>query len=54
MYIGFVNCIARPLYIIMYKKKGPNARLLGAIAGGLPLYFLGLASLGKLIYDLVQ
>ena len=33
MYIGFTNCITRPIYVYGYKKKGGNGRLIGAATG---------------------
>ena len=50
MYIGFVNCVSRPVYIYGYKAKGGNGRIAGAVFGQLPVYLLGLASLGTLIH----
>lgn len=45
MWIGFLNGLARLVYTIMYIWYGSNNRIIGAVAGGLPLYLLGLASL---------
>ncbi len=42
--IAIMNCFARPLYIHMYNKGGPNKRILGAVSGAAPLYCLGLAT----------
>ena len=44
MWVGITNAIARPIYTVMYVKFGSNSRALGAIAGSLPLYVLGLSS----------
>ena len=52
MYIAITNCITRPIYIYGYKAKGGNGRLIGAAVGQLPVYFLGLASMGTLLYRL--
>ena len=49
MYIGFANVIARPVYGIGYSKFGPAARMLGAVAGGLPLYCLGLVTFVRIV-----
>lgn len=49
MYIGFINAAARIVYTIMYTKYGANSRALGAIAGSLPLYGLGIATLIQLL-----
>ena len=48
MWIGFLNGTARVVYTVMYVKFGSNYRALGAIAGSLPLYILGVATLVKL------
>ena len=50
MYIAITNCVTRPIYVYGYKAKGGNGRLLGAAVGQLPVYGLGLASLGTLLY----
>ena len=49
MYIGFINGLARIVYTIMYVSCGSNSRALGAIAGSLPMYGLGIATLVQLI-----
>ena len=48
MWIGFLHAFARIVYTIMYVKYGSNSRVLGAVAGSLPLYLLGIATLVKL------
>jgi len=45
MWIGFFNALMRIVYTVMYYNYGSNSRVIGAVAGGLPLYLLGLASL---------
>jgi hypothetical protein len=45
MWIGFLNALARIVYTIGYVWYGSNNRIIGAVAGGLPLYVLGIASL---------
>ena len=47
--VGFLSSAARLLYTCMYVAKGPNARVLGAVAGGLPMYVLGAASTVQVI-----
>ena len=49
MYIGFINALARIVYTVMYVSCGSNSRALGAIAGSLPMYGLGIATLVQLI-----
>ena len=51
--IGFINAVTRPLYTFMYINYGSNSRVLGAVAGSLPLYVLGLATFGKLVMSVV-
>ena len=46
--VGFLNCLTRPLYIYQYLIGGPNKRILGAVSGSLPLYLLGVATLGQM------
>ena len=48
MWIGFLFAVARIVYTVMYVKFGSNSRVIGAVAGSLPLYLLGIASLVKL------
>ena len=48
MWIGFIHAAARIVYTTMYVKYGSNYRALGAIAGSLPIYLLGIATLVKL------
>ncbi len=49
MYIGFINAAARIVYTISYVQCGANSRVVGAIAGSLPLYGLGIATLIRLL-----
>ena len=51
MWIGILNAVARIIYSVMYVKFGSNSRALGAIAGSLPLYVLGLATFGTLAWS---
>ena len=44
MYVGFINAGARIIYTIMYVMRGGNYRVLGAVAGSLPLYCLMVAT----------
>ena len=44
MYVGFINAGARIIYTIMYVMRGGNYRVLGAVAGSLPLYLLMVAT----------
>ena len=44
MYVGFINAGARIIYTIMYVLRGSNYRVLGAVAGSLPLYLLMIAN----------
>ena len=48
MWIGFLHAFARIIYTFCYVKYGSNSRVLGAVAGSLPLYILGLTTLVKL------
>ena len=48
MWIGFLHAFARIIYTFSYVKYGSNSRVLGAVAGSLPLYILGLTTLVKL------
>ena len=43
MYVGFINAGARIVYTIMYLKGGSDSRVIGAVAGSLPLYLLAIA-----------
>ena len=52
--VGVINCIARPVYIYSYMKGGPNARILGAVGGGAPLYTLGMVTMGKICMDYIM
>ena len=45
MYVGFINAGARIIYTIMYVMRGGNYRVLGAVAGSLPLYGLLIAAM---------
>ena len=47
--VGFISVIARLVYTCMYVSKGPNARVIGALAGGLPMYALGLGATVEVI-----
>ena len=51
--VGFLNCLTRPLYIFQYLVGGPNKRILGAVSGSLPLYLLGVATLGQMGYEMM-
>ena len=44
MYVAFINAGARIIYTAMYLKGGSDSRVIGAVAGSLPLYLLALAS----------
>ena len=44
MYVAFINAGARIIYAIMYVTNGSNSRVIGAVAGSLPLYCLMIAS----------
>ena len=48
MWIGFIIAIARIVYTVMYVKFGANSRIIGAVAGSLPLYGLAIANLVQL------
>ena len=52
MYVAFINAGARILYSIMYATRGGNSRVLGAVAGSLPLYCLALATFVMAIIEL--
>jgi uncharacterized membrane protein YecN with MAPEG domain len=49
MYVGFINAAARLVYTVMYSKYGADSRVIGAVAGSLPMYGLGLAVLVQLL-----
>ena len=49
MYIGFINAAARIVYTLSYIQCGANSRVIGAVAGSLPLYGLGIATLVRLL-----
>jgi len=49
MYIGFINAAARIVYTVTYVAYGANSRIVGAVAGSLPLYGLGIATLVQLL-----
>ena len=40
MWVAIINTIARLVYTVMYVNKGSNSRILGAVAGSLPLYIV--------------
>ena len=40
MAVGFFNAVTRLIYTVMYMKYGSNSRVLGAVAGSLPMYLL--------------
>ena len=40
MWVAIVNTLARLIYTFMYVSKGSNSRVLGAVAGSLPLYVI--------------
>ena len=44
MYVGFINAGARIIYTVMYLMRGGNSRVIGAVAGSLPLYLLAIAT----------
>lgn len=50
MWVGIINAVSRVIYTVMYVKLGSNSRALGAIAGSLPLYVLGVASFVSLAW----
>ena len=43
--IDYINMVARLVFTVMYVKFGANSRIIGAVAGGLPIYLLSLATL---------
>ena len=49
MYIGFISAAARIVYTVTYVNWGSNSRVIGVIAGSLPIYLLGIADLVQLI-----
>ena len=49
--IAWLNVIFRVVYTCCYATKGPGARIWGVIGGPLPLYLLGVVSLGFVIYE---
>ena len=51
MIVAYLNVGTRALYCIMYVAKGSNARVIGAVAGSLPLYLLGFATFGIAVYQ---
>jgi len=50
MWVGIINAVTRIIYTVMYAKFGSNSRVLGAVAGSLPLYVLGVASFVSLAW----
>ena len=54
MYIGFINATARIIYTIMYVMRGGNYRVLGAVAGSLPLYGLAIATMVFAIMEVAK
>ena len=44
MYVAFINAGARIIFAIMYSTRGSNSRVIGAVAGSLPLYLLMIAT----------
>ena len=44
MWVGFINAGARIIYTVMYVKRGGDSRVIGAVAGSLPLYTLGITA----------
>ena len=53
MYVAFINAGARIVYTAMYVKGGSDSRVLGAVAGSLPLYLLALAGFAFAIKEVV-
>ena len=51
--IGWSNVVFRMVYTICYARNGPSARAWGVLGGPLPLYVLGLVSIGFCIYEMV-
>jgi uncharacterized membrane protein YecN with MAPEG domain len=49
--VGFVFAFFRFVYSYHYVKYGSDARKFGAVAGTAPALFLGVASLGSLVYN---
>ena len=49
LYIAWFGVVARTCYILGYALFGPNARLIGAVAGNLPIYGLGFYSAYQLV-----
>ena len=54
MYVGFINAGARIIYTIMYVMRGGNYRVLGAVAGSLPLYGLAIATMVFAIMEVAK
>ena len=48
MWVAIVNAIARIIYTVMYATKGSNSRIIGAVAGSLPLYVVLIWTIIKL------
>ena len=46
---GIINGTCRIIYATMYVKGGSDSRVIGAVAGSLPLYLLGIANFVALI-----
>ena len=49
--VGIINAVARVIYAIMYKTSGSDARKIGAVAGSLPLYILGICAFFKAVHQ---
>ena len=48
MWVSIVNAFARIIYTVMYVAKGSNSRVIGAVAGSLPLYLVLIWTIVKL------
>ena len=48
MWVAIVNAFARIIYTVMYVAKGSNSRVIGAVAGSLPLYVVLIWTIVKL------
>ena len=48
MWVAIANAIARIIYTVMYATKGSNSRIIGAVAGSLPLYVVLIWTIVKL------
>lgn len=54
MYVGFFHAGCRIIYAVMYVTMGSDARILGAVAGSLPLYLLAITTFVYLCMDIAK